>query len=696
MKKLILPALLSCLLCGTAAAQQVIHVAPNGSDAPERGIAGQPLATLQYAYDMACTRTGTDTLYIRMAPGRYELDKTLRLSRSPQRPVVIEGDAAGGTVLSGGIRLPKWEKTERGWWKTHIDETERYGLRVEQLYVGGQRAVRAKSPDKGWFFVQEVKEWIPYRGKDRSPEYAVQRYRLQPEDTRSLSWSDADEIRNVMVMFFHKWDNTRRYLDKAVPDSGYLCTSGTGMKPWNPVGKGSRCILENYEDALSVPGEWYLKPDGDLLYIPREGETPDKAVAYAPVLPTLVRIEGQPTAPVENVTFRRLCFEHAAYVMPNWGVDPAQAASTIGAAIHADHARNIHFDGCTVQHTGNYAFWLGRNCHDCSVKHSFLYDLGAGGVKIGENTTPPVNEVCHHITVENNIIRKAGRVSPSAVGVLVMNAHDNRVVHNDISDLFYTGISVGWVWGYAPSYSYNNEVGYNHIHHLGWGELSDMGAIYLLGTSPGTRVHHNVIHDIYSYDYGGWGLYTDEGSSEIVLEDNLVYACKSGAFHQHYGRDNIVRNNIFAFSQYYQLQFSRVENHRSFTFCNNIVLADCGVLLQGAWDRARIDMQKNLYWDLRTDEPRFLNRTFEEWRKTKDKDAVLADPLFVAPQQGDFHFKSHRNIRKIGFKPFDYARAGVYGSTQWQQLAQFPQADDERFRQIVTGREKQASRYYLR
>ena len=285
--------------------------------------------------------------------------------------------------------------------------------------------------------------------------------------------------------------------------------------------------------------------------------------------------------------------------------------------------------------------------------------IAAGGIKVNGAVDPEPLRTGETIIV-NNRLHHLGRLFHSGVGVLIMNAFGNTVAHNEISDLYYTGVSVGWVWGYGPSVSRDNRIEFNHIHHVGHGLLSDLGGVYTLGLSPGTVVRNNIVHHVEGHDKG-WGLYTDEGSTGIVLENNLVYRTSHGGFHQHYGRENIVRNNIFALGRDAQIVRSRDEPHRSFTFERNIVYYRTGDLFSSVWSGGtdHFTVDHNLYWNAGGSPPRFPAGGFQAWQALGfDKHSKIADPRFVDPDHDDFHLKPDSPARSVGFQPIDFSSVG--------------------------------------
>lgn len=614
-------------------------------------------------------------------------------SGTENSPVIFKAETGAHPVFYGGRRISGFEKVSENLWKVRIPEVAETGWYFEQLYVNGKRAIRAKSPNKGFYYLKDVAEIIVDKGKGRTADLAVQKFKLFQEGIKDVSAFSANDFEDAVVTLYHKWDNTRKRIAGLDPDSMTIYTVGHGMKPWNTPDKKTRYTIENFKAALDTCGEWYLDRSGELYYIPRVGETIGNLEVMAPVTSRLVVFEGDEISgkKVENIRFENLSFRVSGYKMPLAGNESSQAASPIEAAVMADFARNIHFVNCEISNIATNAVWFRESCSDCSIEHCYLQDLGAGGVKIGTTLQPEnMENLTHNIVVDNNIIRSGGFVFPCAVGVTIFNASDNQITHNEIADFRYSGVSVGWVWGYTFSPSKRNRIEFNHIHHLGWGELCDMGGVYCLGSSEGTTVSNNVVHHVYSYDYGGWGLYTDEGSTGIVMENNLVYNCKSSGFHQHYGKENFIRNNIFANNMKAQLQATRIEDHLSFTFTNNIIWFNGSDLLANSWGKINIKSDSNCYWNAASPKDiRFKNLSFSEWQKSgKDVHSIIADPGFVSPSGFDFRIKNKAILRKIGFKAFDYSQAGVYGSPEWEKLAEFDPSAAALFEQAIERNER--------
>lgn len=680
-------------------------VSPDGNDrwsgrlaAPNKSRANGPFATIERARKAVRALRQNGALpraaRVELRGGIYELPKPLVFDAmdsgspapadewgrvtGPSRDVTYSAYRDEKPVLSGGRRITGWRATTvngRVAWVAHVPEVAAGRWNFTQLWVNGQRAHRPRLPRQGLFRIESLLGTVVWKGSVHKVLFTGQdRFRFAPGDL--LNWRN---VRDIEFVALHYWIESRAPFDRintATREARLQWKSRMRLTD-DHTDKGAQYYVENVFEALEHPGEWYLdRPSGQLTYLPRSGENIKTAEIVAPRLPQLVILRGDAARgkPVEYMHFEGLTFSHSEWTPGGEALTAsAQAACHIPGALSFRHARNCVVRHCAIEHVGSYGVECTEGCSDVQLAGNRIADLAGGGVKIWHTLPPGTSSraetdgvaapclSCRRISVSDNEIADGGHRWRQAVGVLIGKCGGNQVLHNHIHDFDYTGISVGWTWGYAEGNAYGNIIEHNHIHHIGRGVLSDMGAIYLLGVSPGTRIRYNLIHDVESRGYGGWGIYTDEGSSFILIENNVVYRTKSAGFHQHYGRENLVRNNIFALGREEQFTRSRLEPHSSFTLTGNIFYFDAGgKVATGDWTDLRAVVDRNLYFNARGKPLEFAGGTFRQWqRRGMDRHSLVANPLFVAPQRGDFRLKRGSPAAKIGFVPIDVSDVGA-------------------------------------
>ncbi|MBI5691443.1 MAG: right-handed parallel beta-helix repeat-containing protein [Verrucomicrobia bacterium] len=678
----LLAVLLGLLLpsAGKTAEPIVIHVAPDGDDGGP-GTEARPFASLTRARDAVRQRrlaagSQPGPMVVQLRGGTYRLAQPFELlpedSGTPESPVIYRARSGDRAVVSGGRRLQGWRPATGGRWVVTVPGVREGEWYPHQLFVDGVRRPRARTPNEGYLRTRGPLVTYP-RDRTKAPPEARIGFRFAPGDVQR--WPD---WREAEIVLYHAW--TASWHGIAEIDEPGQIVRFTNPCGW-PVGwweKEQRFRIENHAAALDTPGEWHLdRQSGELTYWPPAGEDPRSAEVVMPELRVLVRFAGEPDRGrfVEHVRMVGLSFQHSDWAFDRTKLADGQAAVFLGAAIAAQGARHCTLEACEVAHVGEYAVNFARGCRDNRIERCHLHDLGAGGVRLGEagrtaKDLPQADAVrTGGNVVHNNFIHDGGHVFPAGIGVWVGQSANNTITHNEVCDFDYSGMSLGWTWGYGPHEARGNRVEYNHIHHLGRGVLSDLGGIYTLGVQPGTVLRHNVIHDVLSYSYGGWGLYTDEGSTDILLENNLVYLTKTGGFHQHYGRNNVVRNNIFALAAEEQIKRSRQEEHVSFVFERNIVYQDKGPLLGGSWGNRNFRMAANVYWRAGY-EPTWSGLPFADWQAESGQDAgsVVADPGFVDVARRDFRLRPDSPALRLGFQPFEAGRAGLVGPAEWTGL----------------------------
>lgn len=672
------------MLGASLATAAEFHVAPTGNDT-NAGTAAKPFATLERARDavreLKKAEPLSERVEVKVHGGTYSLSREVHFgpddSGTAECPITYTGVGNEPVIFDAGRRITGWRKHDAKLWVTTLPEVAKGSWRFRQLYVNGQKRVRARTPNQGFLRVAGCPEGTP---KTTNYHTDCQTFTFKPGDIRA-DWTNLPDV-EVIVYFF--WTDSHLPIRSVDSKTNLVTFAHKAGKVFTDdfTEDGARYVVENVFEGLDAPGEWYLnRHTGELFYYPMPGEDLTNAEIIAPFAPAHLRLAGNPAQHryVEHLRFRNLSFAHSNFDFPPGDSNDQQGSSSIPATVILRGAKSCAIEQCRFSNLGTFAVDLTAGCQDNRLVGNEIANISAGGIRLnGGNYRDPLWERTRNNQITDNSLHHYGVDYPSAVGVLLMNTEDNTVSHNAIHDGGYTGVSVGWVWGYGRSVSQNNRIEFNHIHHIG-GVLSDMGGIYTLGVSPGTVIRNNHIHDVDANQYGGWGIYHDEGSTHLLVENNVVHHTKFAPFNIHYSKEVTVRNNIFALGKLEQLSRGRIEPHQSVYFENNIVYWREGELFSKNWKdqpyafyfhpkdpkgktvTSTFECDWNLYFNpaLKKDELKLAGSNWVEWQKRgKDVHAQYADPLFANPDQGDFTLKPNSPALALGFQPIDLSQVG--------------------------------------
>lgn len=644
-----------------------IYVANENSASTEKSFGGVTVGSLEDAVRVCVDlrRSGVlQPVTVKICSGEYALKNPLVLT-SELGAVCFESLSgnADDVIISGAKKVKGEKATFNG--KPCLSVSAKDD--VSDLYVGKTRALPTRFPKTGYLnftdaenhgiMLDDISKWV----------------KLDPKDVKDLSTKD---IEGATFNFLHYWVDEHTGVEKFDKRTGKLVMKEHSR--FGIYGEKTEAVyyLTNVKKTFGEKGRWYSDAKtGKIYYVPTSGETRDVDF-YLPHLHNLVCIKGKADDKVKNVTFKNVTFSYTRgdrEIFREDGLKVAsdgQAAAGAGGVFETEYAENCKIIGCKFAHYGLYGISVSDGCANILISECQFVDGGAGGIKVnGSDYFGKEEARTRAIEISDCEISDCGKRYMAACGILIGHACDNKIVHNEIHDLFYSGISIGWVWGYKESVTKNNYVAYNKIYNLGKGVLSDMGGIYLLGAQAGTVVDNNLIYNVKAREYGGWAIYTDEGSAYIVAENNVCYDCSENCFHQHYGKMNVVRNNAFARAGAELCRITRGEMHLSAVFENNAYFADgCAVYgflgrehieNGGAQTRNNVICSSGNKKDLTVIVGYDKKYGFSETQKLGlETGSVLSDGNFKTAADGLAEMTG-KELYSVGFKPISLKSVGI-------------------------------------
>lgn len=547
---------LAILLAAKLPAQDVrIHVAPQGNDRGD-GSEVHPLASLAVVQERVREKVAAGhqgAIEVVIAKGTWRLSQPWQFDQrdaSPQTPVTYRAESTGEVTLSGGQELVGWQR-EGEFWVAKLPPEFDPGRAVRQLIVDGRRAPRAAEPDGDWHRVVRA-------GPDRRTAFHYDPDGLvQPQQPAG-----------VELVFLHDWSITRvglKQIDSEQQQFIFQHPIGGDLEFFAIDGfePNARYRLENDRAFADQPGEWYHDRTAQQLAIRAEPGSSEPPQVVLPLVATLLSVQGTAGEPVRRLSFRGLNLAQTNCTLPLAGGAEVQAGffqprgepSTAGGwlnrlapAVELAYTEDCLLQDCRLAQLGGGGVYIHRQSHRNRIESCDFRQLGGGAVMIGDPEPPrnPAGEqlVCRDNELRQSKLTQCGQILHGSVGVWVGIAAGTKIDNNELSELPYTGVSVGWQWNPEPTGCRDNLVSGNHIHHV-MQLLSDGGGIYTLGRQPGTELRDNRIHDV-PLNAGraeSNGIFMDEGSSQMLVTGNEIYATARAPIRFHKAEDLTVQRN---------------------------------------------------------------------------------------------------------------------------------------------------------
>ena len=553
-----------------------------------------------------------------------------------EHPVTYQAWQGEQVVISGGQPVHNWKK-EDDLLVSDLPENSYY---FRRLFTIDENRTRARFPNDGKLILDGCVEKNPHNA-----------FRFKKGDI-----PEQIHIDNINIVLHLVWVGAVVWIDSVDYTNNILYYAPKFTFPYKcgvdwAFPSYAKYHLENHFDFLDQPGEWFYNHKiKRLYYYPKKGETKDNLTVVIPQMDKVLELRGTPDAPVKYLNFKNLSFRHGDWNQTKNESSFHQAhKSTNDAIIHCEYAENNRFENCDISLGGAHGIYLNTGSRYNLVQQCHIHDLGGGGVYIGRYDAKAClrdkgPEMVKGNIVDNCLIHDLSDFWFGSIGIWLGTTSDNRITHNDISNNAYSGISLGWCWHSKPdNASSNNLIAYNHIHHIGEDIQRDMGGIYTLGDLDGSVIQGNVIHHIYpsaNLDGGrnGYGIYLDEGASNVVVKENLVFNTMSSAFFHHKkGRNMRVENNIFGFSRNPLINRAHwaPPKEMNLTFKNNIMLTFNQQILYGSltketWNKT-FTAEQNLFWDVVSHKDAIIVDTLTFSELNIEQTNIIADPGFMLP-----------------------------------------------------------------